>query len=296
MKAYPRGSKGHDNINLVRLYLNDVNEFGTDYSLGWDKELELIREYKRTGSLETRDRIIVSNLINVFKIASPYAGKGMPFEELLNEGNIGLMEALEKYDADKGVIFMAYARYSVIKKITKAFADAETVKIPYDTKNRINEIRNTRRQLSQSLKRKPTNEEIADMLHTDVEEIDKRLQAYSGMVNLDEKVGRDGDTPLSDFFTDRHPIMQDDYLIANEMRKLVLDKINVLPENERTVLFYRFGIGGYPKLNLDEIGKKLRISRETARRREAKGIERLRKMLNGNWHAGARNNKATCHT
>jgi RNA polymerase primary sigma factor len=224
--------------------------------------------------------LVKSNLSFVVKVASEYRNLGLPFEDLLNEGNIGLIEAAHRYDSTRGTKFITYAIWWIRKSILKALSEHSTmVRVPNYQMKKIKEIRDTERTLRRSLGRKPERSEISESLSRNIAKIDQVLQFNMREMSLDDKVGKERETPISDYLVDHDCISPEDNLISREANSLVSEAIKHLTDQERTVITFRFGLVSGPPLTLKEIGHKMGISRERVRQIECQAKLRLRKIF-----------------
>jgi RNA polymerase sigma factor (sigma-70 family) len=204
-------------------------------------------------------------------VASEYRNLGIPFEDLLNEGNLGLIEAANRFDVSKDTKFISYAVWWIRKTVLKALADhANTVRIPPHKMKKVREIRDAERGLRKDLGRKPTRVEISKQLSQDVTKVDEVLQISLHGVSLDTKVGKNEDRPLSEFLRDeKNPEMEED-IIHRQNTSALSGALEILSEQERTVLARRFGLDGEEPMTLQTIGKGMGVSRERVRQIENK--------------------------
>jgi len=234
----------------------------------------------RGGSRKALHELIESNLSFVVKVATEYRNLGLPFEDLLNEGNIGLIEAAHRYDASKGTKFITYAIWWIRKSILKALSEhSSLVRVPTYQMKKVREIRDAENTLRRSLGRKPKREEISKQLARSLSKIDQVLQYSMREMSLDEKIGKDRDTPISDYLVDDGSISPEEDLISREANSLVSEAMQQLSEQEKIVIAYRFGIAGGQTLTLKEIGEIMSISRERVRQIECQAKTRLRKIF-----------------
>ncbi len=269
-------STQHDRSSILSRYFAEIREYPL---LTKEEEMSLARHAKQ-GHADALNELVESNLSFVVKVASEYRNLGLPFEDLLNEGNIGLIEAAHRYDASKGTKFITYAIWWIRKSILKALSeDSNLVRVPNYQMKKVREIRDAENSLRRSLGRAPRREEISERLAKNVSKIDQVLQFNLREVSLEEKIGKDRDTPISDCLIDVACTSPEDDLIKREANGLVGSAMSLLTEQERTVVAYRFGILGGPPLTLKEIGEKMRISRERVRQIECQAKLRLRKMF-----------------
>lgn len=244
-----------------------------------EEEIDLARNVK-CGCRRSLNELIESNLSFVVKVASEYRNLGLPFEDLLNEGNIGLIEAAHRYDAGKGTKFITYAIWWIRKSILKALSEhSNLVRIPNYQMKKVREIREAEKSLRRSLGRKPGREEISERLSKSVIKIDQVLQFQMRGISLDDKIGKERDTPISEYLVDQEVNNPEDDLIQTEANSLVGEAITHLTEQEKTVVSFRFGLAGGHPLTLKEIGLKMGISRERVRQIECQAKSRLRKMF-----------------
>jgi len=259
----------------VTRYLSEIGEYPI---LSRDEEVTLARAV-RAGD-RSLNGLVESNLSFVVKIANEYRNLGIPFEDLLNEGNIGLIEAAQRYDHRKGTKFITYAIWWIRKSILKALSEQSTlVRVPTYQLKKVREIRETERQLSRELGRKPFREEISAHLERSVTKVDAILQIKMREVSLDDKVGEDRDTPISDYLVDDGSINPEDELIKTESEGLIRLAMAALTDQERTVVAHRFGLEGGRIMTLKEIGERLNLSRERIRQIEAQAKRKLRKVF-----------------
>src|SRR5262245_14636256 len=227
--------------SVLSRYFSEIREYPL---LTKDEELALAEGVKR-GDRAALDELIESNLSFVVKVASEYRNLGLPFEDLLNEGNIGLIEAAHRYDASKGTKFITYAIWWIRKSILKALSEhSNLVRVPNYQMKKVREIRDAENSLRRSLGRKPEREEISERLSKSVSKIDQVLQFSLREVSLDDKVGKERDTVISDFLVDRRFSSPEDDLIKRESSNLVGEAMGHLSDQERTVVGYRFGLAG----------------------------------------------------
>src|SRR5512137_1085793 len=265
-----------DRSSVLSRYFTEIREYPL---LTKDEEMALADGVKR-GDRASLNELIESNLSFVVKVASEYRNLGLPFEDLLNEGNIGLIEAAHRYDASKGTKFITYAIWWIRKSILKALSEhSNLVRVPNYQMKKVREIRDAENALRRSLGRSPKREEISERLSKTVSKIDQVLQFSLREVSIEDRVGKDREKPIGDYLVDFACLSPEDDLIKREASSLVGDAMAHLTEQERTVVSYRFGLAGGPPLTLKEIGEKMGISRERVRQIESQAKGRLRKMF-----------------
>jgi RNA polymerase primary sigma factor len=265
-----------DRNTVLSRYFSEIRSYPL---LSKEQEQTLARNVKN-GCRNSLHELIESNLSFVVKVASEYRNLGLPFEDLLNEGNVGLIEAAHRYDATKGTKFITYAIWWIRKSILKSLSEhSSLVRVPTYQMKKVREIRDAESSLRRSLGRKPRREEISNQLERSLSKIDQVLQFTLRELSLDEKVGKDRTTPIADYLVDDAAGSPEEDLIKRETNDLVKEAMLLLSEQEKTVLFHRFGISGGPSLTLKEIGEIMSISRERVRQIECQAKSRLRKIF-----------------
>jgi RNA polymerase primary sigma factor len=263
-------------VSLLSQYFSEIREFSL---LTKDEEKTLARDIKK-GSREALNELVESNLSFVAKVASEYRSLGLPFEDLLNEGNVGLIEAAHRFDASKDIKFISYAIWWIRKSILKALSEqSHTVRLPYSQMKKVKEIRKAERALRKEFGRKPTREEISIHLEKSLAKIDKVLQHTAHEVSLDEPVGEQQETPLSDCLVDGDRITAEQRILEREMTDGIGEVFELLNKQQKTVIRYRFGMDGQPPLTLQETGDEMGLSRERVRQIECQAKDRMRKLF-----------------
>jgi RNA polymerase primary sigma factor len=263
--------------SVLSQYFTEIREFPL---LTKEEEKSLARDIQN-GSQAALNELVESNLSFVAKVASEYRSLGLPFEDLLNEGNVGLIEAAHRFDATKDIKFISYAIWWIRKSILKALSEqAHTVRLPYSQMKKVKEIRMAERTLRKTLGRRPTREEISQHLAKSLAKIDKVLQHTAHEVSLDEPVGDEQDRPLWECIVDDSRISPEDRLLDQEMTDGVGQVFEHLNSQQKTVIGYRFGLGGQAPLTLQETGDEMGLSRERVRQIECQAKERMRKLFN----------------
>jgi RNA polymerase primary sigma factor len=265
-----------DRNTVLSRYFSEIRAYPL---LSKEQEQSLARNVKN-GCRDSLHELIESNLSFVVKVASEYRNLGLPFEDLLNEGNVGLIEAAHRYDATKGTKFITYAIWWIRKSILKSLSEhSSLVRVPTYQMKKVREIRDAESTLRRSLGRKPRREEISNQLERSLSKIDQVLQFTLRELSLDDKVGKDRSTPIADYLVDDAAGSPEEDLIKRETNDLVKEAMRLLSNQEKTVLFHRFGIAGGPSLTLKEIGEIMSISRERVRQIECQAKNRLRKIF-----------------
>jgi RNA polymerase primary sigma factor len=265
-----------DRSSVLSRYFSEIRA----YPLLTKEQEQTLAKNVQNGCEHSLHELIESNLSFVVKVASEYRNLGLPFEDLLNEGNVGLIEAARRYDASKGTKFITYAIWWIRKSILKALSEhSSLVRVPNYQMKKVREIRDAESALRRVLGRKPKREEISDQLERSLSKVDQVLQFNLREMSLDDKVGRDRTTPISDYLVDDASGNPEDDLIKREANDLVAEAMHFLSDQEKTVLYHRFGIAGGPSLTLKEIGEMMSISRERVRQIECQAKNRLRKIF-----------------
>jgi RNA polymerase primary sigma factor len=269
-----------DNLSVddaIKVYLKEIGKVGL---LTKNDEMVLAKAII-AGDPKAKDHLITSNLRLVVSISKKYTGRGILFLDLIQEGNIGLIRAVEKFDYTKGYKFSTYATWWIRQAITRAIADqSRTIRVPVHMVETINKLRRASRHLLQTLSRKPTNNEIANYMGITVEKVKEVMQISQTPLSLELPIGNDSGS-LSDFVEDTSFESPEQGLVRDSL-KLTLEKVlSELTDREAHVLKLRFGIDdGEPK-TLEEVGRVYNVTRERIRQIEAKALEKLRKPIRG---------------
>ena len=262
------------NINdPVRMYLKEIGRIPL---LNAEEEMELsIRVAK--GEEEAKNRLAESNLRLVVSIAKRYVGRGLLFLDLIQEGNIGLMKAVDKIDYDKGYKFSTYATWWIRQAITRALADqARTIRVPVHMVETINKMARIQRQLTLELNREPSEEEIAKKMGISVEKVRDVIKISQDPVSLETPIGEEDDSHLGDFVKDPNSMTPEEYATNAILKEEIREVLSTLQEREQEVLELRFGLIDGTSHTLEEVGKKFNVTRERIRQIEAKALRKLR--------------------
>ena len=261
----------------VRLYLREIGKIPL---LTPEEEADLARRIVK-GDKKAKDKMVEANMRLVVSIAKRYGGRGLDFLDLIQEGNTGLLRAVEKFDPDKGFKFSTYATWWVRQAITRAIADqARTIRIPVHMVETINKVLRTTRKLTSELNREPTNEEIANALDMEPEKVDYVMRIKQDIASLDASVGRDGDdedSVLGDFVEDEERDSPEEAASNQILKEQLSEIIATLTDREQKIIRLRFGIGGGRPHTLEEVGNEFDVTRERIRQIEAKALSKLRK-------------------
>jgi RNA polymerase primary sigma factor len=257
----------------VRMYLKEIGKVPL---LSADEEIELAKKME-LGDEEAKKRLAEANLRLVVSIAKRYVGRGMLFLDLIQEGNLGLIKAVEKFDYRKGYKFSTYATWWIRQAITRAIADqARTIRIPVHMVETINKLIRVSRQLLQELGREPTPEEIAKEMNMSEDRVREILKISQEPVSLETPIGEEEDSHLGDFIQDDNVPVPADAAAFTLLKEQLVEVLGTLTEREQKVLRLRFGLDDGRARTLEEVGKEFNVTRERIRQIEAKALRKLR--------------------
>ena len=257
----------------VRMYLKEIGKVPL---LSADEEVELAKKME-TGDLDARKRLAEANLRLVVSIAKRYVGRGMLFLDLIQEGNLGLIKAVEKFDYHKGYKFSTYATWWIRQAITRAIADqARTIRIPVHMVETINKLIRVQRQLLQELGREPYPEEIAKEMNLPVDRVREIQKISQEPVSLETPIGEEEDSHLGDFIQDDNVPVPAEAAAFTLLKEQLSEVLGTLTDRERKVLELRFGLDDGRARTLEEVGKEFNVTRERIRQIEAKALRKLR--------------------
>lgn len=261
----------------VRLYLREIGKIPL---LNAEEELALAQKVV-AGDKRAKDKMAEANMRLVVSIAKRYSGRGLDFLDLIQEGNTGLLRAVEKFDPDKGFKFSTYATWWIRQAITRAIADqARTIRIPVHMVETINKLLRTQRRMTQELNREPTIEELAKELEMEPDKVEYVIKIKQDITSLDAGVGRDGeeeDSVLQDFIEDEDSATPEESATSQLLKEQVQAVLSTLSEREQKIVKMRFGLENGKSHTLEEVGQEFAVTRERIRQIEAKALAKLRK-------------------
>ena len=260
----------------VRLYLREIGKIPL---LTSEEELALAKRVVE-GDRRAKDKMAEANMRLVVSIAKRYSGRGLDFLDLIQEGNTGLLRAVEKFDPDKGFKFSTYATWWIRQAITRAIADqARTIRIPVHMVETINKLLRTQRRMTQELNREPTVEELAKELDMEPDKIEYVMKIKQDITSLDGAVGRDDDedSVLGDFIEDEDSATPEESASVQLLKEQVQAALGALSDREQKIIRMRFGLDNGKSHTLEEVGQEFAVTRERIRQIEAKALAKLRK-------------------
>ena len=257
----------------VRMYLKDIGKVPL---LSAEEEIELAKKMEK-GDEQAKKKLAEANLRLVVSIAKRYVGRGMLFLDLIQEGNLGLIKAVEKFDYTKGYKFSTYATWWIRQAITRAIADqARTIRIPVHMVETINKLIRVQRQLLQELGREPSPEEIAEQMNLPVDRVREILKISQEPVSLETPIGEEEDSHLGDFIQDENVPVPAEAAAFTLLKEQLVEVLDTLTDREKKVLTLRFGLDDGKARTLEEVGREFDVTRERIRQIEAKALRKLR--------------------
>lgn len=259
--------------NSIKIYMREMGQFSM---LSADEEVKLAHRIAE-GDQSAKNELVEANLRLVVSLARHYQGCGLSYQDLIQEGNIGLIKAAEKFDVSKGFRFSTYASWWIKQALSRAIADqSRTIRIPVHMTENINKFKKTERELLSQLNREPKIKEIADAMGISEKQA-KEIQSYIvEPTSLDIQVGDDDDTTIGSFIEDTHFVNPESAYIRESNGDVVNAVLDTLSDREANILRLRFGIGGKKAMTLEEVGKEYGLTRERIRQIEAKALRKLR--------------------
>ena len=268
--ALPKNASIND---PVRMYLKEIGKISL---LSLDEELALSKRVEE-GDEEAKRLLAESNLRLVVSIAKRYVGRNLSFLDLIQEGNIGLMKAVDKFDASKGYKFSTYATWWIRQAITRAIADhAKTLRVPVHMVETINKLKRIQRQMTLELNREPTEAELAKKMNTTEEKVREIFKISQDPLSLETPIGEEDDSHLGDFLKDESSMSPEEYAINEVLKDEIEEVLCTLTPREEEVLKLRFGLKGGTCHTLEEVGNMFGVTRERIRQIEAKALRKLR--------------------
>lgn len=263
-------------LDATQIYLTEI---GFSPLLSAEEEVHYAT-LSLKGDNEARKKMIESNLRLVVKISRRYLNRGLPLLDLIEEGNLGLMRAVEKFDPKRGFRFSTYATWWIRQTIERALMNqTRTIRLPIHVVKILNVYLRAARQLTQKLDHEPTSDEIAEMLDVPIEEVEKMLGLNEKMASVDSPIGYDDNKSLLDTLADERSVNPADVLTDESLHQQLEQFLDVLSENQKEVLARRFGLRGFEKSTLEEIGKEINLTRERVRQIQIEALKTLRGLL-----------------
>ena len=261
--------------NSIKIYMREMGQFSM---LSADEEVKLANRIAE-GDQSAKNELVEANLRLVVSLARHYQGCGLSYQDLIQEGNIGLIKAAEKFDVSKGFRFSTYASWWIKQALSRAIADqSRTIRIPVHMTENINKFKKTERELLSKLNREPKVKEIADAMGISEKQA-KEIQSYIvEPTSLDIQVGDDDDTTIGSFIEDTHFVNPESAYIKESNGDVVNAVLDTLSDREANILRLRFGIGGKKAMTLEEVGKEYGLTRERIRQIEGKALKKLKKL------------------
>ncbi len=262
----------------VRMYLREIGKIPL---LTHEEEMVISRKAVE-GDRRAKDKMAEANMRLVVSIAKRYSGRGLDLLDLIQEGNTGLLRAVDKFDPEKGYKFSTYATWWIRQAITRAIADqARTIRIPVHMVETINKLMRTQRRMTQELNREPTTEELAKELEMEPEKVEYVMKIKQDISSLDAGIGRDGedgeDSTLGDFIEDEDTASPEESAAGQLLKEQVREVLSSLSDREQKIIKMRFGLDGTKSHTLEEVGLEFAVTRERIRQIEAKALMKLRK-------------------
>lgn len=270
------GSTGSPDVDATHLYLREI---GFSELLTAEEEVHYGR-LSQKGDVAARNRMIESNLRLVVKISRRYINRGLPLLDLINEGNLGLIRAVEKFDPERGFRFSTYATWWIRQTIERALMNqTRTIRLPVHVLKEINVYLRAAKQLTQSLSHEPNANEIAEFLDVPISDVKKMLDKQERITSFDSPVEGDGDRTLLDAIPDDSSYDPSSMLQSDQVKKHLDNWLDGLPDKQREVILRRFGLRGYDVATLEQVGEEVGVTRERVRQIQVEALKKLRKSL-----------------
>lgn len=270
-----RSESSYADLDPTQIYLNEI---GYANLLTHQDEIKLARQIKR-GNKKARARMIESNLRLVVKIARRYLGRGLAFLDLIEEGNLGLMHAVEKYDPERGFRFSTYATWWIRQTVERAIMNqGRTIRLPIHIVKELNTYLRAARSLTQKLDHEPTSDEIATMVDKPLDDIRRILDLQRDVASIDVPVS-EGDKSLVELMPDEENEDPEHFLLSQDLSHKLDKLLNYLTDRQREVISRRFGLRGYERETLEEVGRNIHLTRERVRQIQFEAMRKLREML-----------------
>lgn len=267
--------KGFNIDDPVKMYLKEIGKIPL---LSADQE-RILAEKMANGDEDSKKKLAETNLRLVVSIAKRYVGRGMQFLDLIQEGNMGLLKAVDKFDYTKGYKFSTYATWWIRQAITRSIADqARTIRVPVHMVETINKMNRIARRFLQEHGREPTNEELAKLMETTIDKIREAKKAAQDPISLETPIGEKEDSHLGDFIEDQKSASPEDEAAATMRREQIHNLLDTLTEREKGVIILRYGIEDGTQRTLEEVGKYFGVTRERIRQIEGKALKKLKKL------------------
>ena len=272
-----RERSGYDGDTAIKLYLREIGQVKL---LTPDEEIELAARIKK-GDKKAREQMIKANLRLVVKIARDYEGIGLPLLDLISEGNIGLMKAVERFDPSKGGKLSTYGSWWIKQSIKRALANqSKTIRLPVHLVDKISKMRRTAMRLQEELGREPTDDELASELDLPTSRVTQMRLAAIRPASLDAPIGDEDSNNFAEVVQDENAFTPYEELEEKTITNMLQDMVKTLDPREATILRYRFGLDGGPERTLEEVGQKFGVTRERVRQIQNIALRKLRKMIN----------------
>ncbi|QBR84395.1 RNA polymerase sigma factor RpoS [Legionella israelensis] len=274
--TYQKGKRMAKAMDATQLYLSEI---GFSPLLTAEEEVHYARLALK-GNTAARKKMIESNLRLVVKIARRYLNRGLPLLDLIEEGNLGLMKSVEKFDPDRGFRFSTYATWWIRQTIERAIMNqTRTIRLPIHVVKELNVYLRAARQLTQKLDHEPTAEEIADMVDKPLEDVEKLLGLNEKVTSVDTPIGYDENKSILDTIADENSLNPAELLTDENLRQHIESFLDKLTENQQQVIARRFGLRGFEKATLEDVGKEIGLTRERVRQIQVEALKTLRGLL-----------------